>query len=263
MKLAMMQPTFLPWQGFFALAASADTFLLLDDFQFSRQSWQQRNRLFTGREAVGWFTVPVDRHAGAGTGAGAGAWPTLREARPMLDPFRKKFLATLRQSYARAPHTADVLGRVEAWIGREYESLAALNIAFIEDVLALLEIRTRVLLASQVGHAGTRSAVVDDLLRRTGATTYLAARGSFGYMREDGVFPRAGLELRFQHFAPQPYAQVQSQAFVPYLAVLDALLQVGPAATRALIEQGQRPFQSWEELEQTLAPGADELPESA
>ena len=61
MKVAMMQPTFLPWQGYFELIYQADCFIFLDDFQFSVQSYHQRNRLFVNRDQVGWYTVPVKK----------------------------------------------------------------------------------------------------------------------------------------------------------------------------------------------------------
>src|ERR671937_2602991 len=56
-RVALMQPTFLPWQGFFALVAFADVFVFLDDFQFQRHSFHQRNRLRVGDGTDAWVTV--------------------------------------------------------------------------------------------------------------------------------------------------------------------------------------------------------------
>lgn len=256
LSVALMQPAFLPWQGFFALAASVDVLVFLDDFQYSRQSWQQRNRLFTGRDTVGWITVPVERHAGRD------GFPGLHEARPRLDALRGKFLATLRQSYARAPHLDEWLPVVEAWLMAEHASLAELNMAFARQVMTRLGIAPRIELSSRLGHEGRRSAAVDALLRRVGATRYHAARGSFGYMRQDGLFPRAGLQVVFQDFVPAPHAQLHAQEFVPYLSVLDALLNVGARGTAALLQAGARPFTNWDELAAADEARPEPLPEA-
>lgn len=247
-RVVLMQPTFLPWQGFFGLARRADILVFLDDFQYSRQSWQQRNRIFVGPDRADWITIPVDRHAGATE------WPTLLEARPLLEIFPKRFLRTVKQTYARAPFLETVAPMLDAWMGIEHASLAALNIDFATRVMALLGIAPDIRRSSQVGFDGKRSQAVADLLRRTGARTYLAARGSFAYMKEDGIFPVAGVETVFQRFEPQPYAQRQSRTFVPYLSVLDALLQVGPDATRALVDAGEKPFDSWKTMVAGAAP---------
>ena len=256
LRVAMMQPTFLPWQGFFGLVAAADAFVFLDDFQFSRQSWQQRNRIFVAREKADWVTVPVDRSQRGGE------WPTLLETRPVLGEFRRKFLATVRQSYAKSEHRAAIEPEIEAWLAPEWASLAEMNMDFIRRASGWLGLRAKFLRSSELGHDGKRSEAVIDLLRRAGATTYLAARGSFGYMRDDGLFPAAGIETVFQCFEPAPYPQRHSAAFVPYLSVLDALLQVGCTETQRLVDAGTRPFVPWNDMLRAAPAPAGEPGES-
>ncbi len=240
-RVALMQPTFLPWQGYFALVAAADLFVFLDDFQFVRRSYHQRNRLFLAGDRHGWVTVPAAH-------AGTRPRPAINEVRP--DPegtFGKKLLATLRHAYRPTPHFDGLYPEVEDWIGRRWPDLAALNVAFIELVCRRLGIDGRLRRSSEIDVSGRRSTRLAELLEATGAGTYLAAWSSFDYMREDGVFPLPGVATAFQRFTPQPYPQAQSAAFVPYLSVLDALFQVGDAATRRLVAAGQRGFVPWDE----------------
>jgi hypothetical protein len=96
-----------------------------------------------------------------------------------------------------------------------------------------------------VGSEGQRSARVLDLLRRTGARTYLCARGSFEYMTEDQLFPVDDIDVRFQDFAPPPYQQRRADGFVSHLSVLDALFEVGVGETRRLVLAGQRAWTPW------------------
>jgi hypothetical protein len=242
---ALMQPTFLPWQGYFALIAHADHFVFLDDFQFVRRSFMQRNRLFVAVGNPSWVSLPVEHGGRAG----------LHEMRPVLDDgFRDKFLTSLQQVYGKSPHFDEIFPTVRDWIGADWPTLADLNIAFIEQAARWLGFSPRFLRSSRLGSQGKRSARLASLLDGLEARTYLAARGSYPYMVEDAVFPRPAQEVRFQIFEPVVYPQRQSPTFVSHLSVLDALLQVGPAATRALVLQGQTRFVPWTEMPSLLTP---------
>ncbi len=82
-----------------------------------------------------------------------------------------------------------------------------MNIAFIQLVAGCLGFEPTWRRSSELGSTGQRSDRVLDLLHRTGARTYLCARGSYDYMAEDGLFPVDDIEVVFQEFEPQPYAQ--------------------------------------------------------
>ena len=241
-RVALMQPIFMPWQGYFGLIAAADCFVFLDDLQFCRRSFDHRNRMLQADGSVYWLTMPV-AHAGSEDRGRFNA------AAPQLDArLRRKLLLTLRSSYARTEFFAAVFPAIEEWLAAEWRTLADLNIDFIKRVTAMLEYTVDFRLSSTLRVEGKRSALLAQLVRETGAQTYLSAKGSFGYMREDGVFPLAGIATMFQDFVPRPYPQVQSPSFVSHLSVLDALFQVGPERTRALVSEGQQPFVSWPQM---------------
>jgi len=234
-----MQPTFLPWSGYVALADAADVFVFLDDFQFQRRSWHHRNRMFSSPDDPTWVTVPVTHGRTDGR-------PAIAEVAPILDTgFRKTFRGVLQHGYGRSDHLDMLQPALDDWIDREWTTLADFNIAFIELVLAQLGIETETRRSSEIGSSGKRSARIADLLGRVGATRYLSAAGSRDYMLEDGVFPLAGVDTAFQDYAPAAYPQAGASEFVPYLSVLDVLLQVGPERALGVIRAGSRPFQPW------------------
>jgi hypothetical protein len=238
-RVALMQPTFLPWQGYFGLVAAADVFVLLDDFQFQRHSFHQRNRLRTAGGEETWVTLPVGHPRD-------GEFPTLGDAVPLVDPkWRRRFTTTLEQSYGRAPHHDAVRAPIDAWVDATWPSVAEMNIAFIQVVAGLLELAPTWRRSSEIGSTGQRSERVLDLLQRCEARTYLCARGSFEYMAEDGLFPVDDIDVVFQDFEPQPYPQRRADAFMSHLSILDALFEVGPDATRALVLAGQRAWTPW------------------
>jgi WbqC-like protein family len=238
-RVALMQPTFLPWQGFFGLVAAAEVFVLLDDFQFQRHSFQQRNRIRLADGTESWISLPVAHPR-------AGEYPTLHEAAALVDAkWRRRLKATLDQSYGRAPHFPAFRDDLEAWVDTEWSSVAELNIAFIRLVAEQLRFEPEWRRSSETGSTGQRSERVLDLLQRTGAHTYLCARGSYDYMVEDGLFPVEHIDVVFQEFEPVPYPQHRTDAFVSHLSVLDALFEVGADATRALVLEGQRAWTPW------------------
>jgi hypothetical protein len=242
-----MQPAFLPWQGYFGLVAAADVFVVLDDFQFQRHSFHQRNRLRLADGTETWISVPVAHPRD-------GDFPTLAEAAPLVDAkWRRRLKTTLDQSYGRTPHHETLRDPIDEWIDAHWTSVADMNIAFIQLVARMLEFEPLWRRSSDVGSTGERSARVLDLLRRTGAGTYLCARGSFDYMVEDGLFPVDDVDVAFQEFEPQPYPQRRSDDFVSHLSVLDALFEVGPAETRRLVLAGQREWTPWRAMPAMIA----------
>ena len=241
-KVAMMQPTWMPWQGYFALIYACDCFVFGDDYQFSPGSYHQRNRLFRNIGEVVWVTVPMQKQHSHGL--------PLNQSRICDDPpWREKTWKQIRQNYAAAPFFAQLGPVVRRWLLAPEESLAAQNIAFTRLACEVMGIRREFRLSSWHPSSLSRSQRVVDLISWCEADSYLCARGSFGYMKADGIFPSPGIDALFQDFHPQPYPQVgASGTFVPYLSVLDALFNIGPDTTLERIVAGTGTWQTWDEM---------------
>lgn len=237
-----MQPGFMPWQGLFELIYKSGCFIFLDDFQFSVQSWDQRNRLFVNKGRVGWYTVPVQKSVSFGR--------ALHDA-TINDkmPWRVKAWKRIQQNYSKASYFGEIAPSIEKWLLNSYQSLADQNIAFIKLVCDILGIHTEFRLSSQHKISAHRSHKVLELLRWCNATQYLCAKGSFEYMKEDAVFPVDGIEILFQNFTPKPYTQIGAvNEFVPFLSALDALLNIGPDQTLELINNGTTKWLTWSDM---------------
>lgn len=241
-KVALMQPQFLPWLGYLELIERADVFVFLDDFQFLRRSWGQRNRLFVVRGKAGMVTLPVAHEDNQ-----EATFLELREAESTV--WRKKLLNLLQQNYRGAPYGEAVLSLVRDWFAGSYANIAELEIAFIEKVAGHFGLHPRFVRSSTLGITGLRrSCRLRAILENLGAGTYISAHGSFPYMKEDGVFPLANLPVYFQNHTPREYSQHGSDEFVPRLSSLDALANLAPDEMRIKL-RGTAWWQSWEERE--------------
>ena len=242
MNVGMMQPTFLPWLGFFELIYKADSFLFLDDFQFSVQSYHQRNRLFVNRGQVGWYTVPVKKSASFQK-------PLCSTQINEAIPWRKKFWKRIQQNYEKARYFKDYEAHIREWLLAPAENLAEQNIAFIIMICGFLGFERCFRRSSEKPSEKQRSERVLELLRWCRGDSYYCAAGSFEYMLEEKIFPVADIRVYFQEFHPRAYHQVGSIGnHVPYLSVLDALLNVGPNETAALIRNGTPEWRTWETM---------------
>jgi hypothetical protein len=227
--VAIHQPTFLPWLGWWDKLVRADVLVLLDEVQFSKKggTWMNRARILAEGEPR-WLTVPVDR-AYSGT-------RTVREMRTdESKPWRDTILATIRGNYARARFADEVLPVLEDALAARTDRIAELN----ERAIGLLAHRlgvdtSRLVRQSDLGVSGAGTQLLVELCRAVDGDVYLSGDGSDGYL-EEGVFADAGLDLRFQEFTTPPYPQ-QVAGHVAGLSIVDALLNCGWRGTAELIQ---------------------------
>jgi WbqC-like protein family len=216
--LAAHQPQFAPWLGFFDKLDRADVFVLLDNVQFKKNEWQNRNRI-KGSGGPQWLTVPVSGRFGQ----------TIEEldiAQREIWPARH--LKSLRTCYSRAPYFAETIARYERIVCRSWEKLGALNIHLLFDLLAQMSLaQKRVLIASELDPLPeNRDERLIELCRKCGAETYLAGSGGRDYMGLER-YQAAGLEVVFQEYRHPSYPQLFG-TFTPHLSVLDLLFNCGP-----------------------------------
>lgn len=218
MICSIMQPTYLPWIGYFDLYDQADVFVLLDTVQFSRQSWQQRNRVKT-RQGLQWLSVPVIKK-----------FPqSIREA-IISDPFAvAKHLDTIAHNYSKAGAFNDYFDDFAKVFNEsiEHSRLVDLNCGLIDYFKYALGIDTRTVISSELGIEGKRTAMLADICEYFGATTYLSPQGAANYLIEDAeVFFNRGIDVRFHQFNHPVYEQLYPP-FVPQASVLDLVLNEG------------------------------------
>lgn len=228
MRAVVMQPTYLPWAGYFNLIWRSDYFIFLDDVQFERGSWQNRNRIVAG-EASLLLSVPVKR---------AGLSQVLMDS--IIDDstdWRQKHVRTLSQSYSRKPFF-DLQWLFEMITDKSLQNLADLNVAVIKAISDRLGLRRPFYRSSGLGIVGDRSARLEDICRKFGCDTYLSPVGSREYLEEDGAFRNGDVALEFQQYIPGPYFQGYNKAFVSHMSIVDVVVNLGWDASLEYVKTG-------------------------
>ena len=224
---AIHQPNYVPWPGYFHKLAAADVFVYLDAVQYPRgQSFAARNRIKTPN-GVTYLTVPVSVPKGSEGKA------SYLEVDFADDKWRRKHLATVEQSYARAPHFDDVFALYSQQV-EEAETLVGLNIGLIDAFASYLGIQTRrVRLSELLPSFGQKTDLIVDVARALDASAYLSGSGGGREYTDEAVLREHGIELRFDEFEYPRYEQLWGD-FEPNLSVLDVLFNCGPES-RGLI----------------------------
>lgn len=228
--IAIHQPNFFPWLGYFHKIYHSDCFIVLDDAQFSRKGGTWTNRVRILRDEPRWFTLPVDRSY-----HGYRAVNEMRFA--PQEAWREKLKDMLAAAYRKTPFFDALFIQVSSMLDFETELLWEYNMHILKSVLNVLRISSdHMHLASDfcVQTHGTQRLI--DLTRAVGGTAYLCGGGAQGY-QEDALFSEQGVALLEQNFVSPQYPQVGQEAFVPGLSILDALFNIGPEATARLITE--------------------------
>jgi hypothetical protein len=233
LKVAIMQPTYLPWVGYFDLIDQSDVFVLYDTVQFEKQSWQQRNRLKTA-QGVQWLTVPVHQSLGQ----------RIDEVRTSeATAWRHKHWMALVTNYAKAPFWPQHSPLFEAAYQSPWEHLADLNIHLLTEMTRAFGLRSNFVRASSLpSFAGRKEEPLLALCEHFGADTYLSPAGARTYLIDDVPFRARGLSLRFQAYEHPIWPQ-QFGEFAPHVSAVDLLFHCGSAGGE-IVRSGRRPSTS-------------------
>jgi len=228
MIVSVHQPHYLPWLGYFDKIDAADVFWVLDNVQFEKNGWQNRNKIKTA-DGWMWMTVPVSVPFG-GTIADTVIADNTK--------WRRKHLQALVTNYARAPYFQEYRHLFETVYSRGWDRLSELNIAMLRHFVDCIGLGTDILIASDIGGLpDDPSERLARLVLEAGGDTYLAGAGSRSYLKEE-PFRNAGIRIVFQTYEPAPYPQL-FDGWIPGLAVVDALFNCG-AGTLDVIRSGRR-----------------------
>jgi WbqC-like protein len=232
MNCVILQPSYIPWRGFFHQVQKADVFVVYDDVQYDDRGWRNRNRIKTAT-GTQWLTVPV-----LGRGAQVEMTP-IHEVPICWDrPWARKHLTAIRHAYSKAPFFRRYEGLLETFYARHDTLLADFTIDFITALAGELGLSgTRFVRSSTLGVGGARMERLIGILKAVGGRHYLSGPSARAYV-DESLLAQAGITLEYMTYDYPEYEQLHPP-YDPQVSVLDLLFMKGADAP-AFIWGGER-----------------------
>ncbi len=227
MKLAIMQPYFFPYIGYYKLIRAVDKFVFYDDVNFIKSGWINRNRLFLAG-AVRYFTVPL---------TDASSFEKINKTRVKpIDEWSKTMLTSVAQYYAKAPFYKPVRDILENVLKNDKDNIADLARHSVTATANYLGLSTEFVPSSTIYRNQDKKSVerVLDICRLEKAQEYWNLPGGRNLYSTEH-FSQNGIALKFVDGSISPYQQ-SSAEFHPGLSILDVLMYNEPANVLAMLD---------------------------
>jgi len=227
MKIAISQPTFFPWSGYFALIDYVDEFIFLDIVQFDKRSWQQRNYIkLNGNKHL--ITVPVISKNKFNQ--------KINEVKIDYSNFQvSKFLKTIETAYKKSYYFDLYFDIFKEILNKKHIFLSKLNLDIIFAVCKLLNIDYKFTDASSLNFNSCIKKIdlLDFICKEKKTDSYISTIGSLGYLGDLKIFPQSKASINYFHYKISDYRQIGDN-FISYLSVLDLLFNEGPNSIQVL-----------------------------
>ena len=217
-KVAIMQPTYLPWSGYFGLMSTVDIFVILDDVQFARRSWQQRNQIKT-IQGPKWLTLPIISKG-------------LREQKinqtqiDCTSNFHQSHRKAIEHNYSKSTYFTSTYPELMPLINNNQQILTELTIPLINFIKQYLEISTKIVFSSQLSCSGKKADLLANICKEVDANLYISPPGSRDYLENSTAFTNSLIPINYYSFEHPLYKQLHGE-FTPYMSVIDMIFNIG------------------------------------
>jgi len=219
--VAIHQPNFFPWLGYFDKIARSDNFLFFDDVQYPKKGgvWTNRVKLLISDQPR-WATAAIDRNY-SGT-------RQIKEMHFLVNhPWRKKIINSLVASYRRHPFYQETMEVIEPLLLNVESNISEYNIHAVTQIARQIGLDTsKIQRSSAYETTGSSTELLCSLTNKLGGSEYMCGGGAEGY-QDDDLFKKCGLQLVYQNFKHPIYTQQAQSKFVPGLSIVDAAMNVG------------------------------------
>lgn len=224
MNCVILQPSYVPWRGFFDQLYKADVFVFYDDVQYDRHGWRNRNRIKTPRGPQ-WLTIPVKSVGSQWKDA------TICDMQISWEKaWNRAHFETLRHSYAKAPFFREYEPMMQRWYERRPERLVDFTIDTTIELARELGIEhTQFARSSTLDCSGTKTDRLLSILKKLRATHYISGPSARDYLETDKL-RNAGISVEWMAYDYPEYPQLYPP-FDPQVSIIDLLMMTGPRAS--------------------------------
>jgi len=225
MIVAIHQPEYLPWLGFFKKMMNVELFVFLDDVQFRKKGWQNRNRIRIN-DGTTLLSIPVHTHS----------YPKINEV--TIDNEKNwsiRHKKSILYNYARAPYFGEIKDFIESIFEKKFQYLVDLNTEIIKFVMNELEIKSKIVFSSELEISKKGSDRVLDICKAVDADHYIT--GTFWAESNLRVeeFKKSNIDVEFQKFQHPIYKQIHGK-FIPEMSIIDLLFNEGRKEAKKILQ---------------------------
>lgn len=219
MKTAILQSNYIPWKGYFDIINDVDVFVVLDNLQYTKLDWRNRNQIKT-RHGLRWLTVPVQ----------GGLEQQICEVEiDYRQNWVRKHIETMRQSYSKSSYLKDFMPLFEACLNERFSHLSMLNVELIKIISKYLEIDTEFILSTELTVNGSKTDRLVNICKEIGADHYLSGPSAKEYIIPE-KFEASGIELEYKDYSGYPEYPQLFDTFEHRLSILDLIFNTGKNA---------------------------------
>lgn len=231
MNCVILQPSYIPWRGYFHQIYKADLFVFYDDVQFDKRSWRNRNRIKTTQGSQ-WLTIPV-----YSKGAQTENIP-IHQIRICWDaPWNREHWTAIKLAYHKAPHFRTYAPLLESFYQQHPALLADFTIDMTIALAKALGIHhTQFIRSSELKNIqGARTERLVEILKAVGADHYISGPAARDYI-DDEQFEKAGISLEYMRYDYEPYPQLHPP-YDPQVSIIDLMFMLGEDAIQYITKE--------------------------
>ena len=217
MKVAIHQPQYFPYGGFFHKLSVSNLYVVMDETQYDKR-FTNRNRIITPNGPI-WITVPINK---------------MQKFAPNSEveinnevPWRELHWKRLQLAYNNSKYFHLYKGYFEELYKQEWKMLFDLDLNTLKRIISWLGLKIELVLESELGITSKSTERLVQICKAAGADTYIAGSGSRHYL-DESQFKSNSLKLEYQNWVPVSYPQHLAREFFPNLSIVDMLANLGP-----------------------------------
>ncbi|MEK4129141.1 WbqC family protein [Solibacillus sp. FSL W8-0474] len=217
MKLAIMQPYFFPYIGYFSLMQEADQFIIFDTVQFQRKSWMVRNCILNLNGGSSYIHLPVKK---------APLSSCIKDIYVDDEIDWKEKLFNQLQIYKKAPYFTETIKVLEKALNSNYKTLTDINKNLLVEISNYLNLKCKISVFSEmeldIEEVYTADEWALNISKKLNATEYINAPGGVCFFDRE-KYENNNIKLKFIKNKLNPYKQFHLD-FVPGLSIIDVIM---------------------------------------
>lgn len=222
-KVAIIQPNYIPWKGYFDIINMVDEFVIYDDVQYTKNDWRNRNKIKTNTGVI-WVTIPVKHSISQ----------KIYDVTVLNKNWRKKHWSTISQNYSKSTYFKYYkIIFEELYLNSEEKYLTSINLEFILKINEILGILTNISCSHDYNLTEGRIERLIDLVKKVNGKEYISGPAAKNYINEK-MFNENGIKLSWMDYNNYP---LYNQLFPPFehgVSILDLIFNEGPNAIKFL-----------------------------